>query len=419
LQVKPGWHEGPRLFTAVVADPGSKKSPALALVMQPLRERQQQLQTGDQHPWRADVIHDCHQTSGRSPTRETVEVPTSSPPIRPQLYTTDATLEALIQLLHDNPRGLLFVRDELTAWVLSMNAFRRGNGSDRQTWLSLWNGAEIVVNRKTRHEVTVVPNPFVGVTGCLPPDVLPDLADAHRRADGLLDRVLFAFPEAVPSRWTDASVTEATMAVYTQILEGLWQLDAASGPIVGPGLRPGVMMLTADGRAAFVCAVNALYAQLADPDLPAHLRGPYAKLEGYAARLALMLHLCRLVAGEADHEAVDARSVTAATALIEYFQAHMNRVYTRLWSTWADQRAETTLRWIQAHGRVCTVRDLQRYRVAGITRASQAEKLVRDLVDLGQGELRERQLPSGRTQRVFVMHADRASSRGSSTGRPE
>jgi hypothetical protein len=33
LQVKPGWREGPRLFTAVVADPGSKKSPALALVM--------------------------------------------------------------------------------------------------------------------------------------------------------------------------------------------------------------------------------------------------------------------------------------------------------------------------------------------------------------------------------------------------
>jgi uncharacterized protein DUF3987 len=42
LQVKPGWHEEPRLFTAVIADPGSKKSPALALVMQPVRIQQQQ-----------------------------------------------------------------------------------------------------------------------------------------------------------------------------------------------------------------------------------------------------------------------------------------------------------------------------------------------------------------------------------------
>jgi hypothetical protein len=53
---------------------------------------------------------------------------------------------------------------------------------------------------------------------------------------------------------------------------------------------------------------------------------------------------------------------------------------------------------------VCTGRDLQRHRVAGLPRASPAEKLLRDLVDLGQGELRERRLPSGRTQRVFVVH---------------
>jgi hypothetical protein len=33
-----------------------------------------------------------------------------------------------------------------------------------------------------------------------------------------------------------------------------------------------------------------------------------------------------------------------------------------------------------------------------------AEKLLRDLVDLGAGELRERRLPSGRTPRVFVVH---------------
>jgi Protein of unknown function (DUF3987) len=265
----------------------------------------------------------------------------------------------------------------------------------------------------------MVPNPFVGVTGCLSPDVVPDLADPLRRADGLLDRVLFAFPEAAPPRWTDASVTEATMAGYTQVLAGLWQLEAVSGPEVGHGSRPVVMTLTSDGRAAFVEFAKALYAQLADPNLPEHLRGPYAKLEGYTARLALLLHLCRLVAGEADHDAVDARSVAAATTLIAYFQAHMTRVYAQLWSTRADQRAATALRWIRIHGGACTVRDLQRHRVAGVTRASQAEKLVRDLVDLGAGQLRDRQLPSGRRQPVFVIHPDPASSHGSSTIRPE
>jgi hypothetical protein len=60
-------------------------------------------------------------------------------------------------------------------------------------------------------------------------------------------------------------------------------------------------------------------------------------------------------------------------------------VYARLRSGKADQPAETAIRWIQAHGNVCTVRDLQQHSVAGLTRASQAEKLLRDLVDLGSG----------------------------------
>ena len=85
-----------------------------------------------------------HQTSDLPPAGDPGETPPSSPPMLPQLYTTDATLEALIQLLHHHPRGLLLVRDELTAWVLGMNMFRAGKGNDRQHWLSLWNGPKLL-----------------------------------------------------------------------------------------------------------------------------------------------------------------------------------------------------------------------------------------------------------------------------------
>ena len=45
VEIKPGWRESPQLWTAVVADPGSKKSPALELVMRPLYRAQQRLKT--------------------------------------------------------------------------------------------------------------------------------------------------------------------------------------------------------------------------------------------------------------------------------------------------------------------------------------------------------------------------------------
>jgi hypothetical protein len=403
LEVKPGWLEGPRLFAAVVAEPGSKKSPALALVMQPVRERQQRLQAAAQHARPAEEGDDVQPSGGLPLVGDPGETPPVSSRIMPQLYTTDATLEALIQLLHQNPRGLLFVRDELTGWILGMNMCKNSKGNDRQHWLSLWNGADILVNSKTRKEVTVVPNPFVCVTGCLPTEVISDLEDARGRRDGLLARLLFAVPDPVPLRWTETSVTEATMAGYTQLLEALWQLAPEGDSAARQGSYPVTLSLTHQGRAAFVQGVNAVYAQLADPDLPDDVRDVYAKLPGTMARLALILHACHGITGKAN-EAVDVPSVHGAVQLVRYFQGHAQRVYARLPSTRADQRAETALRWLQAHDGACTVRDLQRHRVAGLTRASQAEKLLRDLVDLGPGELRERRLPSGRTQRVFVLH---------------
>jgi len=43
LRVKPGWVEGSRIYAAVVAETGTKKSPALKLVAWPFYERQRRL----------------------------------------------------------------------------------------------------------------------------------------------------------------------------------------------------------------------------------------------------------------------------------------------------------------------------------------------------------------------------------------
>jgi hypothetical protein len=294
-----------------------------------------------------------------------------------------------------------------------MDQYRRRE-ADRQRWLSFWNGAPVIVNRKSRPQPIVLDNPLVCIAGCIAQDTLEELSDARGRDDGFIHRILFAYPDPMPAHWTAAAVSDQTLQGYAAVYEGLWTLKGDLGQAGGRPPPPMELGFTAQGRVAFIAFAEALYAELADPALPDYLRGPWSKYDGGAgARLALIVHLCRVVTGEADSEAVDAHSVRAAIALVDYFKAHARRVYQRLRATRADQRAETALRWLQAHGGACTVRDLQRHRVSGVTRASQAEKLLRDLVDLGAGELRERRLPSGRTQRVFVIHTD-ASSSGSS-----
>src|SRR5262249_26989434 len=105
-------------------------------------------------------------------------------PQMPQLFTTDSTTEALRELLGQDPRGLILVRDELTGWARSMDQYHSGKGGDRQAWLSFWAGAAVLLNRKGRKEPLYLTNPFVAVTGCLPPEVLAELADDRGREDG-------------------------------------------------------------------------------------------------------------------------------------------------------------------------------------------------------------------------------------------
>jgi len=123
LEVKPGWREGPRIYAAIVAEPGSKKSPALDLVNTPYRRRQRTRHTaylddrardqqalarytGDLADWKQRLGHRRAVGGERPQARQE--------PIMPQVFTTETTLEALAVLLEQNPRGIACIQDELT-----------------------------------------------------------------------------------------------------------------------------------------------------------------------------------------------------------------------------------------------------------------------------------------------------------------
>jgi len=238
LRVKPGWLEGPRLYTAVVADTGTKKSPALRFAAQPLYDRQRTLLQQSLHaPGCADTTDPL---TGQPSVLETRQPPWMARPSArdvpspPQLFTTDATLEAFIVLLAQNPRGVALIQDELGAWTSAMDQYRQ-RGADRQRWLSLWNGAPVIVNRKSRQQPIVLDNPLVCIAGCIAQDTLDELSDARGREDGFIHRILFAYPDPMPVRWTEAAVSDQTLQGYADVYKALWSLQGdlrqlGSGP---------------------------------------------------------------------------------------------------------------------------------------------------------------------------------------------
>jgi len=373
LEVKSNWTESARIYAAVVARSGTKKSPALALAAKPFSDRQAQLQSEYEHAIAPGEV-----------TEEALRnADDKGQPLPPkQVLTTDSTVEALAVLLQQNLRGLIMVCDELVGWAKSMNQYRQGKGADRQAWLSFWSGALVAVNRKSSSAPIILPRPFVNVVGGLPPDILKDLCDEGGREDGFIQRILFSFPEEVELRWTEAAVSDEALKGYQTVIDQLWQLEASSDEFGCP--IPNIVHFTPDGRLAFVEWVNQLFSELNEGSFPPQLRGAFAKMEGYCARLALILHLSRYVCREADSEAVDAFSVRGAIALVNYFKNHARKVYGRMD---VPKNVADALDWIRKRGGKASVRDFVTNKVAGCTTHLAAEKFFVELRDMGYGTI--------------------------------
>src|SRR5581483_10038536 len=157
--------------------------------------------------------------------------------------------------------------------------------------------------------------------GGVQPDLLAALADAAGRADGFLDRLLWAYPDAVADRWTTEGMDPGLGAALEARARELRALEPGVGPDGEP--MPVALALSAAGQAAWAGWYARHAAMTAAADFPARLRGAWAKLP---ARLALILALL----DEPRAREVGVEAVQGAIALVEYFQSHARRVYREL-----------------------------------------------------------------------------------------
>lgn len=165
--------------------------------------------------------------------------------------------------------------------------------------------------------------------------------------------------------------------------------------------EPVVVSFNAEGKAKWREFINDHYKEQEDKLFPDNLRGPWAKMEGYAARLALILHFLRFVCGEAQSEQVDDISMSGAADLVDYFKSHTKRVYAQLGVSPEDKKALGAIAWIRKQGGTATARDVLTYRVANVRTAAEAKRLLKHLQERGHGTIKE----GARGNIVFTLAA--------------
>ena len=390
LKLKEGWLAPPLIWTMIVGESGSAKTPAFQLVMQPVQSRQHaalKRYAAAEKENQAQMALYKKSLGQWEKQAQTSDEPPEKPnePRAERFYIEDTTIEAVAPLLAGNPRGLLLARDELSGWLGAFDKYSSGKGgSDAAHWLSMYNAGTVTVDRKNGTPKTIsVPHAAIGITGGIQPGVLNRTLGQQHRESGMAARFLLSFPPPTVRRWTDAEIDPQRVARYAEILDVLYLR-----PIVtdAEGQQcPGVVELSLEARALFQSFYNQNGIEQAD--LAGDLSAAWTKLSEYPARLALVIHCVRRAANDptlAPQEMIDAETMSAAVRLVEWFKQEARRGYDMLAETEAERHQRRLKEWIERKAAPVTVREVHQG-CRWLRPTEKAEQALQALVASGVG----------------------------------
>lgn len=194
------WALPASLWICLVAPPGSAKSPMISSAIAPLRKL-------DTEYRRLDLARHA-EWSERKRNKATANVCGPEPRMRRTLVD-DTTIEQLIRIQADNPRGVLRVPDELSALLGSFGAYKKTGDGDRGNFLGMFDGRAISKDRVNGQSSVYAEHALLGIlAGTQPKKIATCVRDMG--GDGLLQRFLFVVHDGVERGGLDeAPDTEA------------------------------------------------------------------------------------------------------------------------------------------------------------------------------------------------------------------
>ena len=392
LQVKEGWDIPAILWTAIMGRTGTVKSSPLKKVIKPTLQHQ-------------DREFDRFESErAKYDNSETNEQPTPTE----RFIVSDITIEALAAQLQYSPRGVLVYTDELAGWVRSFGAYKGGIGGDMQAWLSLYDGDNLIVDRKTGDKKTIhISHAAACVLGGIQPSTLQRNFTEEHFETGLAARILLVWPPEKKKRWTDKELTAAIENEWADVMAKLFDMQAVQDAIPGK-LSPAIISLCPAALGLFKEFYDRHNEEMEGVSDEGE-RAFFAKLEGGAARMALVIHSLRLACGEIPPEqalTMDANSMQAGISLADWHKNESRRICRRLYGEKHLQDRQSLLGWLQSQGSQTTPRELRNARKGRYPLKVDAELALDELVQDGVGTWETYQNPKGGPpSKVFHMNS--------------
>lgn len=244
-------------------------------------------------------------------------------PILQRTVISDFTPEALMQAHNVNQRGIVAFVDEIMGMFNTVNQYSKGQLIEQL--LTAHSGKPLDITRCSLDIPIHIEQPCINIIGTTQTKRVHELVDKGYGDNGLIDRILFAYPKrhtispwqlhGKESNYDGRECFDLWADVVEKILALPCQYDDETGMVI-----PTIINFTADAQQHFFDWRNRTVDYINSIKDDALIDGRIMKTHLNTARLALVIQMMRWACGEADNDNVDIDSVKAAIELGEYFE---------------------------------------------------------------------------------------------------
>jgi len=371
LELSRVWRVQPIVWTVTSSPPGAGKTPGQQVATAPFRR----LET---------LWAEAHREAIRAHEAEVAKLPKGSQPppspLRRRCLVGDATIEALAPIMLQNPgMGLLWEQSEIAGIVAGLDQYRpTGKGAGRSSFLALWDGRALQVDRIGRGSLHV-PEPLVSVTGAVQP---ARLGAVLAGGDGLGARFLVAhLPDAgLALPRLNHRVDQAVLDGWDSLICELLGQPTSGSPLASRETHS--VRLSGVAMAAWDATTRQLKRQYGDARTTTYGQEVVAKSPLQLARIALVIHV-------SDHPGqipteIGGETMTRASRVVNYFvEAELSLDVTEvsaaadLGTRRLDEGVHKLTEWLRRRpGQVARLRHLQQAHVAGCRTGDEVRRLV-------------------------------------------
>lgn len=366
------WEEIPVVWVALVSRSGTRKTVIVKDFFGVLQDVHRERHLAFEKAMAAHN-HAVEEWKNRKQKSKSPEIePRPEPPVLEHVYSTDTTPEALVQILHDSPRGIVIIADELSAFFGGMGRYSGMKAAERGFYLSLFSGTQYKKDRKSDSPI-LIDKASACVVGGVQPGILRTCFDDEAFASGLASRFLLLNPVPQVKEYAQGP-SQKDREAYERFIRGLTELgmepfSRADGEI---DVRPVRVPFDDGARELLRDFVPRWSAEslISTPDVEAAM----SKLEAYSLRFALILRVAREIQGTAvPEDPITAEDFANGIELARWFRDEALDVYKDLrsddGSSPSGQLAARAAVIRKRFGGGVTIREWQKFN----TRRSQAE----------------------------------------------